>query len=323
MQTPAGFAVNAVGQFVATDWWAVVFNPSLPYRLAHTVLAAYLTTAFIVGAVGALHLLRQNSNPAARLMFSMAMWMAAIVAPLQVVAGDFHGLNTLQHQPAKIAAMEGHFETRPGAPLILFGIPNSAEGRVDYQLAIPGLGSMILTHAWDGVVRGLNDFPADERPQVGIVFWAFRIMVGIGLAMLGLGLWSLWLRLRRRLYAAPWMHRATVLMGPSGIVAVLAGWIVTEAGRQPWTIHGLLRTADAVSPIDATAVGASLVAFVVVYFAVFGAGTFYILRLMNAAPHGGQDGLSPDKPIRAGGIMPGPAMAAAGALPADPAGEVR
>lgn len=308
MHTPAGFAINAAGQFVATDWWAVVFNPSFPYRLVHMVLAAYLTTAFVVGAVGALHLLRDAANPAARLMFSMAMWMAAIVAPLQIVAGDFHGLNTLEHQPAKIAAMEGHFETKAGAPLILFGIPDEAAERVDWAVEIPKLGSLILTHEWNGTVRGLKEWPPEQRPPVTIVFWSFRVMVGIGFAMLALGLWSLWLRRKRRLYDAPWMLRATVAMGPSGFVAVLAGWITTEVGRQPWTVYGHLTTAQSVSPIDAAAVGASLVAFVVVYFALFGAGTFYILRLMNKAPHPSEPDLPAGEPIRAGGIMPAPTL---------------
>ena len=316
MQTPAGYAINEAGQFTATDWWAVIFNPSFPYRLVHMLLAAYLTTAFVVGAVGALHLLRDRSNQAARVMFSMAMWMAAIVAPAQIVAGDFHGLNTLEHQPAKVAAMEGHFETHAGAPLILFGIPNAAEGRIDYRVQIPNLGSFILTHEWDGVVRGLNEWPADQRAPVGIVFWSFRIMVGIGFLMLGLGMWSLWARWKGRLHETAWLHRAAILMGPSGFAAVLAGWITTEVGRQPWTVQGLLTTAQSASPIDAAAVGASLIAFVVVYFALFGAGTFYILRLMNRAPHPAEPGLPPEAPVRASGIMPAPVMAAKHALPA-------
>jgi cytochrome d ubiquinol oxidase subunit I len=316
MQTPAGYAINDVGQFIATDWWAVIFNPSFPYRLVHMLLAAYLTTAFVVGAVGALHLLRDRANNAARVMFSMAMWMAAVVAPLQIVAGDFHGLNTLEHQPAKVAAMEGHFETHAGAPLILFGIPNAAEGRIDYKVQIPLLGSFILTHDWNGVVRGLNEWPAEERPPVGIVFWSFRIMVGIGFLMLGIGAWSLWARYRRRLYDAPWLHRAALVMGPSGFAAVLAGWITTEVGRQPWTVYGLLTTAQSASPIDAAAIGASLIAFVIVYFALFGSGTFYILRLMNHAPQPAEPGLPPEALVRAGGIMPGPVMAAKHALPA-------
>ena len=314
MQTPAGYGVNEVGQFIVTDWWAVIFNPSFPYRLVHMVLAAYLTTALVVGAVGARHLLREPGNAHARMMFSMAMWMAALVAPVQMVAGDFHGLNTLHHQPAKIAAMEGHFETQAPAPLILFGIPNMQEERTEYAIELPYLGSLILTHTLDGAVQGLKTWPRDERPYAPIVFWSFRVMVGIGLLMLGLGLWSLVLRWRGRLYDAPLMHRAAVLMGPAGFVAVLAGWVTTEVGRQPYTVYGLLTTAQSVSAIDVAAVGSSLLAFILVYFALFGVGVFYILRLMAEAPHTGEPGLPPDEPIRAAGIMPAPAMDQAGGL---------
>jgi len=317
MQTPAGYAFNEVGQFVVTDWWAVIFNPSFPYRLVHMVLAAYLTTALVVGAVGARHLLREPGNAHARMMFSMAMWMAALVAPVQIVAGDFHGINTLEHQPAKIAAMEGHFETHAPAPLILFGMPNMEAERTEYALEVPYLGSLILTHTLDGAVRGLKEWPADQRPYAPIVFWSFRVMVGMGLLMLGLGLWSLLLRWRGRLYDAPLMHRAVILMGPAGFVAVLAGWVTTEVGRQPYTVYGLLTTAQSASAIDAAAVGSSLVAFILVYFALFGVGVFYILRLMAEAPHAHEPGLPPEKPIRAAGIMPAPAMEQAGALPAE------
>jgi cytochrome d ubiquinol oxidase subunit I len=315
MQTPAGYAVNAAGQFVATDWWTAIFNPSFPYRLVHMVLAAYLTTAFVVGAVGALHLLRDRSNAAARIMFSMAMWMAAVVAPLQIVAGDFHGLNSLDQQPAKVMAMEGHYQSHPdGAPLILFGIPNSTERRVDYAIEIPKAASLILKHDLNAPLAGLDTIPEERQPPVAVVFWSFRIMVGLGFAMLALGLWSLWLRYRRRLYETSWLHRAAIVMGPSGFVAVIAGWIVTEVGRQPYTVYGLLTTAQSTSPIASAAVGASLVGFIAVYFALFGAGTFYILRLMNEPPHADESGLPPDQPVRAGGIMPAPTMDAGGAL---------
>jgi len=319
MQTPAGYATNAAGQFVVTDWWAVIFNPSFPYRLVHMVLAAYLTTAFAVGAVGARHLLRDRDNPSARVMFSMAMWMAALVAPLQIAAGDTQGLNTLEYQPAKILAMEGDYQSHPeGAPLILFGLPNPAEKRIDYAIEIPKMGSLILKHDLNAPLAGLDTFPVDKQPPVAIIFWSFRIMVAIGFAMLGLGLWSLWLRAKHRLYETPWMHRVAVLLGPAGFIAVIAGWITTEVGRQPYTIYGLLTTAQSVSPIGAPAVGASLVAFIVVYFALFGAGTFYILRLMNKPPESHEGGLSPGQPIRAGGIMPAPAMETRGTL--NPAG---
>lgn len=284
MQTPAGFTMNEQGQYVVTSWLEAIFNPSFPYRLAHMLLAAYLTTAFVVGAVGAWHLLKDKSSQAARKMFSMAMWMALIVAPLQIFVGDLHGLNTQEHQPAKVAAMEGHFKSEAQAPLYLFGWPNEKTAEVDYAIKIPGLASLILKHDVNATVTGLDAFPRDEWPPVPIVFWSFRIMVGIGVLMMLIGLWSGYLRLRKQLYESRTIHRAAVFMGPLGFVAVIAGWIVTEVGRQPWVIQGLLRTSDAASPIDAVGVGASLIAFIVVYFLVFGAGTVYILRKMAGSP---------------------------------------
>jgi len=318
MQTPAGYAINDVGQFVVVDWWAVIFNPSFPYRLVHMLLAAYLTTALVVGAVGGLHLLRDARNTGARVMFSMAMAMLTVVAPLQIVAGDFHGVNTLEHQPAKVMAMEGHYESHPdGAPLILFGIPNPAEKRIDYAIEIPKLSSLILKHDLNAPLAGLDTVDDDKEPPVAVLFWSFRLMVGLGFAMLGLGVWSLAARVRGRLYDAGWLHRAAVAMGPAGFVAVLSGWITTEVGRQPYTVYGLLTTAESASSIGAAAIGASLIAFIVVYFALFGAGTFYMLRLMNQPPHLNEPGLDPDEPIRAGGLMPAPAMEATGNLPTD------
>jgi cytochrome d ubiquinol oxidase subunit I len=313
MQTPAGFEIDPeTGQFLPTDFWQVIFNPSFPYRLMHTVTAAYLTTAFIVGGVGAFHLLLrrrrgQTAPEATKTMFSMAMWMAAIVAPIQIFLGDAHGLNTLEHQPPKVMAMEGHYESHPhGAPLYLFGIPNDAEQRLDYAVGIPKLGSLILKHDPNAPVAGLDTVPDDEQPPVFIVFWAFRIMVGLGLCMAGLGMWSLWARWRGHLYDAPWLHRAAVLMAPSGLIAVLAGWVTTEVGRQPFTVYGLLRTAESAAPLDSPAVGASLVAFVLVYFAIFGSGTFYILRLM-ARPADADEprlGSVSEGPVRTAGITP-------------------
>ncbi len=308
MHTPAGYSINEVGQFVPEDWWQIIFNPSFPYRLVHTVLAAYLTTAFAVGAVGAYHLLRDRTNRQARTMFSMAMWMAALVTPLQILAGDLHGLNTLEHQPAKIAAMEGHFESHPdGAPLILFGIPDDEAEETHFAVEIPKLGSLILRHDPNAPMEGLKAFPEDERPHAMIPFFTFRIMVGIGLLMLAVGLWSLWARFKKRLFEDKWLHRAALLMGPSGFVAVLAGWYTTEVGRQPYTVYGMLRTADSLSPISAPAVGASLIGFIVVYFLVFGAGVFYLLRLVAQSPEGQDPGLN-EGPIRTAGINPGPAQ---------------
>jgi cytochrome d ubiquinol oxidase subunit I len=309
MHTPAGYSVDEIGRFIPEDWWAIIFNPSFPYRLTHTVLAAFLTTAFAVGAVGAWHLLKDKSNRQARIMFSMAMWMAAIVTPIQIFVGDQHGLNTLEHQPAKIAAMEGHYESHPdGAPLVLFGVPNETEQRLDYAVEIPKLGSLILMHDPNAPLDGLDAFPEDERPPVVIPFYAFRIMVGIGFAMLGLGLWSLWARWRGNIYSNSWLHRAAIVMGPSGFVAVLAGWYTTEVGRQPYTVYGLMRTAESLSPVEAPAVGASLVAFVVVYFLVFGAGVFYLFRLFRRPPILEEDHELDKGPHRAAGITPGPAQ---------------
>ena len=313
MHTPQGYIMGDNGQFLPGEsWLPIIFNPSFPFRLVHTVLAAYLTTALVVGGVGAWHLLRDRTNEGARLMFSMAMWMAAIVAPIQVVAGDFHGLNTLKHQPIKIAAMEGHFESYPQgrAPLILFGIPDPEAARVHGAVKIPNASSIILNHDLDAPLRGLDSVDRSEWPPVPIVFWSFRIMVGLGLLMVLLGALSLWARWRKRLYEWPLLHRFALAMGPAGFIAVIAGWITTEVGRQPYTVYGLLRTADSVSPLATPAVATSLVAFVVIYFAVFGVGTWYILKLMGHAPHPGEPGIEegPDRPIRTAGITPAPSV---------------
>ncbi len=317
MHTPAGYSINEAGQFVPEDWFAIVFNPSFPYRLVHMVLAAYLTVAFVVAGVGAWHLLRGNAGPATRTMFSMAMWMAIFVTPIQIFAGDEHGLNTLEHQPVKIMAMEGHYDSHPeGAPLILFGIPNPAEKRIDYAIQIPKASSLILKHDLNAPMLGLDTVPDDLEPPVAIVFWSFRIMVGLGFAMLGIGLWGILARWRQRLYDAKWLHRAALLMAPSGFVAVLAGWITTEVGRQPFTVYGLLRTSDSLAPIAAPAVATSLLAFIIVYFFVFGAGVFYILRLMAEPPSRQTQSLH-EGPIRTAGSLESPLHE----KPARPVGE--
>ena len=284
MHTPAGYVMNDVGQFVPDDWIEVIFNPSFPYRFVHMVLAAYLTTAFVVGAVAAYHLLKNKTNKPARVMFSMAMWMAALVTPIQMVAGDQQGLNTLKHQPAKIAAIEGHYENHRGAPLVLFGIPDDEKQELLYAIEIPKLGSLLLTHSWDGELRGLKSFPKEDRPKSSIIFWTFRIMVAMGMVMLIVGMWSLVRRAQGKLYEDRWLARAAVVAGPTGFIAVLCGWVTTEVGRQPWTVYGALRTTDSVSPINATEVGTSLLAFIAVYFVLFGMGIYYMLRLMSKTP---------------------------------------
>jgi len=313
MQTPAGYAVNADGQFVPADWLKLIFNPSFPYRIVHMVLAAYLTTALVVSAVGAFHLRRDSHQAGARVMFSMAMWMATLVGPIQILAGDQHGLNTLEHQPAKVMAMEGHYQSHnDGAPLILFGLPDQQAGQVRYPIEIPKLSSLILKHALDAPLKGLDTVPRQDWPPVPITFWSFRVMVGLGFLIFGLGLLSLWERWRGKLYESRLLNAFAIIMGPAGFVAVLAGWITTETGRQPFTVYGLLRTADSASPLAAPAVASSLIAFVVVYFAVFATGVIYLLRLMSHPPHHGEQGPQGDIPARAAGITPAAAAVAKG-----------
>ena len=289
MQTPQGYAV-VNGVVVPTDWFAVIFNPSFPYRLLHMSTAAFLATALMVAASAAWHLLRNNDGPAVRKMLSMAMWMLVIVAPIQALIGDAHGLNTLQHQPAKMAAMEGHWQQEgDNVPLVLFGIPDMAQEKNHFEIAIPHLGSWILTHSHNGQIPTLKSFPKEDRPNVAVVFFSFRIMVGLGVAMIGLGLWSLWARMRGTLYRSTWLLRAALAMGPAGLVAILAGWYTTEIGRQPWVVYGLMRTADAVSPHQAGPLALTLGLFIVVYCAVFGVGIAYILRLIRKGPQAHHD----------------------------------
>jgi cytochrome bd ubiquinol oxidase subunit I len=307
MQTPAGYKIGANGAFVPADWWAICFNPSFPYRWAHMVLAAYLATAFAVGGVGAFHLLRDRRNPVARLLFSMAMWMAAIVMPIQMFAGDAQGRNTLQYQPVKIAAMEGDFTTKAGQPLVLFGLPDEGQNRNRLEIALPHFGSVILTHTWDGLVRGLDAFPRNDWPVVFVVFWSFRVMVGVAVLMFMLGLVSLWLRYKRLLYDTPLFHRAAVALSPAGFVCILAGWTTTEVGRQPWTVFGQLRTADSVSPVTLPMVAFSCALILIIYTVIFGIGIRYLLAMMAHPPSLTEEPPETDAPQRTQGITPGPA----------------
>lgn len=305
MQTPQGHEIID-GVVVPVDWLKVIFNPSFPYRLGHMVVAAFVATALIVGGTGAWHLIRRHDNAPARLMVSMAMWMLLGAAPAQAVIGDFHGLNTLEYQPAKLAAMEGHWEsTLPGTgvPLILFGWPDMEAETTRYAVEVPRLGSLILTHSWDGQIPALKEFPAADRPNSTVVFWTFRLMVGLGFLMIGLAFWGAWLRWRGRLYQSRPFLKFAVAMSPAGLAAILAGWSTTEIGRQPWVVYGLLRTSDAASPHPAGQVAFTLALFVVVYVAVFGAGTAYGLHLLAddpgdaaAEPEGGAG--QPSQPMR-------------------------
>jgi cytochrome d ubiquinol oxidase subunit I len=286
MQTPQGYAIEN-GRIVAVDWFKVIFNPSFPYRLAHMTIAAFIVAGFMIAACGAWHLLRGRQEEPVRRSFSMALWILLILAPLQILVGDAHGLNTRQYQPAKIAAIEGLWETeKGGTALNLIGLPDMAGEETRYAIKVPHLGSLILTHSWDGELRGLKEFAPQDRPYSPIVFWTFRIMAGLGVLMLATVVVGLWLRRGGRLYETRWFQWLVLCMGPSGLVALLAGWVTTEVGRQPWTVYGVLRTADSVSPVDARQVGVSLLVLVVVYSLVFGTGVFYMLRLMARGPVG-------------------------------------
>jgi cytochrome d ubiquinol oxidase subunit I len=242
-------------------------------------------------------------------MFSMAVLMAAIVAPMQIVLGDLHGLNTQEHQPMKIAAMEGHFETQRGAPLILFGMPDRDAGETRYAIEIPKLGSLILKHDPDGEVMGLDAFPRDDWPNVPLIFWSFRVMVGLGVLMAAFGVVGAVNYFRGRLFDARWHQFWAMLMAPAGFVAILAGWFVTEVGRQPYVVYGLMRTSEAHSPIGAPGVAFSLLAFFIVYMIVFGAGVFYLLRLMSRNPDAAAEAPLVEGPLRSAGSPPGPAIA--------------
>ncbi|WP_405278941.1 cytochrome ubiquinol oxidase subunit I [Cobetia sp. Ld8] len=285
MQTPQGHEVID-GIVVPVDWFAIVFNPSFPYRLAHMALASFLSTSLFVAASAAWLLLKKRDTPEVRKMLVMAVLMLMVTAPLQAFVGDMHGLNTLKHQPAKIAAIEGHWDNSHGepTPLILFGVPDMQREETRFALEIPALGSLLLMHDIDKQVPALKDFPAADRPNSTVVFWSFRLMVGLGLAMILLGLSGVYLARKGRLFTSRRWLRLAVAMGPAGLIAILAGWFTTEVGRQPWVIYGLMRTEDAVSAHSAVHLSISLTAFVTVYFIVFGTGINYIFKLIKKGP---------------------------------------
>ncbi|MGE4314063.1 MAG: cytochrome ubiquinol oxidase subunit I [Pseudobdellovibrionaceae bacterium] len=284
MQTPQGYSIGPDGILYPENWIAIIFNPSFPYRFAHMVTGAFLTTAFVVGGVGSWYLWRGKFQEQARVMVGMAALMAVFVAPAQLVIGDLHGLNTLEHQPMKVAAMEANWTTQKEMPLTLFGFPNMEKERTDYAVEIPKLGSLILTHKVDGEVPGLDQVAPEDRPYVPIVFWAFRIMVAIGICMILTGVFALILTARKKLFESRAYQLWCMMLTPAGFVAILSGWFVTEVGRQPWVAYGIIRTRDAASPIDGPYVALSLAAFIIVYTLLFGAGTYYILRLIGKGP---------------------------------------
>ncbi|MBY7794781.1 cytochrome ubiquinol oxidase subunit I [Vibrio fluvialis] len=298
MQTPQGIEI-VDGRVVPVDWFKIVFNPSFPYRLAHMALAAFLSTAFFVAASAAWHLLRGRKNAEVKKMFSMAMWMILLVAPLQAVVGDAHGLNTLEHQPAKIAAIEGHWENKPGeaTPLILFGIPDMDAEKTRFSLEVPYLGSLILTHSLEKQIPALKSFAKEDRPNSTIVFWSFRVMAGLGMLMILSALTALWLRRKGKLYDTKLFHRFVLLMGPSGLIALLAGWFTTEIGRQPWVVYGMMRTRDAASNHDVLQMSITLALFVIIYFSVFTVGITYMMRLVGKGPTAFEQELVSDDPL--------------------------
>jgi cytochrome bd ubiquinol oxidase subunit I len=296
MQTPAGYELID-GRFIPRDWIEIIFNPSFPYRLGHTVVGFYVTTGFAVLGVAAWLLRSGRFYSEARIMLSMTLWLLSVLVPLQILLGDEHGLNTREHQPAKLAAIEARWETARQVPLTLFAIPDESAETNRYAVDVPYLGSLILTHSLDGEVKGLKDFPVQDRPPVAIPFFAFRVMVGIGLLMLVMVMASWWLRWRDKLYDNAWYLRACLFMGPLGFIAVLAGWITAEVGRQPWTVYGLMRTADSVPPsLMGSDVLVSLVGYVTVYLIIFPAGILVMARMVRKGPVGPEA----DSPIESG-----------------------
>lgn len=297
MQTPVGYEM-VDGRFFPKDWLQIIFSPSFPYRLTHTVVAFYVTTAFVVLGVAAYYIGRNRFVDEARTMMSMTLWLLTVLVPLQMFLGDAHGLNTRDQQPAKLAAIEARWETGSRVPLTLVAIPDEAAETNRYAIDVPDLGSLILTHDLNGTVRGLKDWPRDERPPVAIPFFAFRIMVGIGLVMFALVAASWWLRTRGRLFDTKWFWRSCELASPFGFIAVIAGWTMTEVGRQPWTVYGLLRTADSVSPsLTGFDVILSLVAYCVVYLVMFPVGIALMARIVKRGP--AEPAMAPE-PIESG-----------------------
>jgi cytochrome d ubiquinol oxidase subunit I len=289
MQTPVGYEVID-GRYFPKDWFDIIFSPSLPFRFAHTVSGFYVTTAFVVLGVGAYTVRRGQALAEGRMMLRLALWFLMIFVPLQIVLGDAQGLNTLEHQPAKLAAIEGLWDGGAGVSASIIGWPDqSAERNLD-EIAIPKLGSLYLTHSWDGAVKGLKDFPADQRPPVAIVYFAFRIMVGIGLLMLAVMITGLVLLARRQLDYTQWYLRLCEFTICLGFIAVIAGWTTTEVGRQPWTIYGLMRTADSVSPsLTGGNVLLSLLLYVAVYLVIFPVGISIMVAIVRGGPAGSED----------------------------------
>ncbi len=285
MHTPDGYELRN-GIAYPASWLRVIFNPSFPYRFAHMMTAAYLTTSVVVLATGARYLIRKEFETEGRTMMRMGVGMLAILGPLQLLIGDQHGLNTLQHQPAKIAAIEAHWDDDGPADLVLFALPDEKAEKNLAEIAIPHLGSLVLTHSWDGRFFGIKDFPRDQRPPVASIFFAFRIMVAIGLALIAMGLTGAFLWWRKKLFSTRWYLHIVARAWWLGFIAILAGWLTTESGRQPYVAYGILRTDEALSPVGAATIATSLTLFVLVYCVLFSIGIYYIHRLIWNGPKG-------------------------------------
>ncbi len=285
MQTPTGYELHA-GVAHPTDWLAIVFNPSFPYRFAHMLNAAYLTTGFVVLAVGARYLVAGRHTEEGRIMLRMAIGLTAVLAPLQLVLGDQHGLNTLEHQPIKIAAMEAHWDGSKPGDFHIFAWPDEKAGENRFAISIPKGASLILTHRMNGLFPGLNSVPESQRPPVATVFFAFRIMLAIGFFMIGAALFGAFLWWRGTLFETRWYLWVMAQCWWIGFIAVIAGWVVTESGRQPWIVQGILRTADATSPVPGATIAGTLALFIIAYGVVFSFGIYYINRLIAQGPTG-------------------------------------
>ncbi|KPQ30092.1 MAG: cytochrome d ubiquinol oxidase subunit I [Marinobacter excellens HL-55] len=280
MHTPAGIELRD-GVFHVVSWSQALFNPSFPYRFAHMALASFLTGGFVVAGVSAWYLLRGREVEANRKALSMCLWLLLFIAPAQLVVGDFHGLNTLEHQPMKVAAMEGNWETSRNVPLLLFAIPDQANQTNHFEIGIPSLASFVLTHEWDGEVPGLNEVAVEEQPPVAIVFWSFRVMVGLGMLMILFALAGLFLRVKGRYFQNRWFLQGLRFMSITPFIAVLAGWFVTEVGRSPWLVYGMMTQAESVTPSLTGAMALfTLIGYVVVYGLVFSAGVYYLMRVL-------------------------------------------
>jgi len=284
MQTPAGVELRD-GIFHMTSWGEAIFNPSFGWRFAHFALAAFLTAGFVVAAMSAWYLLQGKAVESSRKALGSTILLLAVLAPLQMFVGDMHGLDTLKHQPVKVAAMEGAWETREGLPLLLFAIPSQSAERNYLEIGIPKLASIILTHDPDGEVKGLKEWAPEDRPHVFTVFWSFRVMVGIGVFMILVALTGAFLLWRGTLFTHTLFLRVVSMMAPLPFLAVLAGWFVTEAGRQPWLVYGLMRVEEGITPsLTGWMVLLTLIGYLLVYAAIFAAGLFYLARIMRAGP---------------------------------------